>query len=141
LSFLEHALAWAEAGFSVFPCVENGKRPACDNGLNDATRDPEQIRRWWTENPSYNPAVAPARNGCFVVDEDPPLGAETLARLTKEHGTLPSTLTVRTPRGGLHHWFTGSCPSTVQKLGPKLDTRGEGGYVPGAAVNRERKEL
>lgn len=42
---------------------------------------------------------------------------------------MPDTLTIRTPRGGLHYWLQGSCPSTVQKLGPKVDTRGDGGYV------------
>jgi hypothetical protein len=128
-SLLEHALAWAEAGFAVFPCVAGGKRPACKNGLDDATLDINQITQWWTEDPLFNIGVAPARTGCFVVDSDPPLGAETLARLCKDHGLLPDTLTIRTPRGGLHHWFTGSCPSTVQGLGPKLDTRGTGGYV------------
>jgi hypothetical protein len=73
----------------------------------------------------------------FVLDVDPPLGAESLASLCKDHGPLPDTLTIRTPRGGLHYWFTGTCFSTVGKLGPKLDTRGEGGYVlvPPSVVN------
>lgn len=131
LSFLEHALAWAGAGFFVFPCLEGSKEPAISRknggrGVHDATTDPEQIRKWWAINPLFNVAVAPARSGCYVVDQDGPLGAETLARLSKDHGPLPTTLTIRTPRGpsNLHHWFQGECPSRVQGLGTKVDTRG-----------------
>jgi hypothetical protein len=133
----EAAIAWADAGFAVFPCCVGLKVPACKNGLDDATTDHDQINRWWTENPQYNVGIAPARSAMYVLDVDPPLGAETLARLTKDHGLLPDTLTIRTPRGGFHYWLLGSVRSTVQALGPKLDTRGEGGYVlvPPSIVN------
>lgn len=137
LSFLEHALAWAEAGFYCFPCKPGAKKPITPNGVHDATTDPNQIREWWTANPDANIAVAPARSGCYAVDVDPPLGLASLETLITEHGALPATLAVRTPRGGLHYWFQGDCPSSVQKLGPKLDTRGRGGYVlvPPSIVN------
>jgi len=135
----EAAIAWAEAGFAVFPCSPNLKTPATEHGLDDATTDLDQIDRWWTTNPSYNIGVSPARSAMYVLDQDGPLGAETLAKLQKDHGPLPDTLTIRTPRGPshLHYWFTGEFPSTVQKLGPKLDTRGVGGYVlvPPSIVN------
>lgn len=126
----EAARAWAQAGFFVFPCIPNGKRPATEHGLDDATTDLNTIDRWWFQA-DYNIGVSPSRTGMFVVDQDGPLGAETLASLCAEHGALPNTLTVRTPRGPahLHHWFVGDCASTVQRLGPKLDTRGQGGYV------------
>lgn len=73
----------------------------------------------------------------FVLDVDPPLGVASLEALTRDHGALPDTLLIRTPRGGLHYWFAGSCPSSVSRIGPKLDTRGDGGYVlvPPSAVN------
>lgn len=134
----EAARAWAQAGFAVFPCSAGTKLPtAGSKGLDDATTDLAQIDRWWSTDPSFNVGVAPARTGMFVLDVDPPLGAETLARLTAENGALPDTLTIKTPRGGLHHWFTGDIPSSVQKLGAKLDTRGRGGYVlvPPSIVN------
>ncbi len=123
------ALAWASAGFAVFPCAPNLKTPATAHGHQDATTDPEQIDRWWTANPQYNVAVAPGLSAMLVLDVDPPHGSETLDKLVAENGALPDTLTIRTPRGGLHHWFAGSCPSSVGTLGPNLDTRGEGGYV------------
>jgi hypothetical protein len=127
----EAARAWAEAGFYVFPCAPLTKRPAVENGFHQATTDAAQIDAWWSDNPNFNIGVAPARSAMFVLDQDGPLGAETIARLTTDHGLLPTTLTIRTPRGpdNLHYWFKGSCPSTVAKLGAKVDTRGEGGYV------------
>lgn len=133
----EAALAWAEAGFAVFPCAPSEKRPATSRGLNEATTDPTQIDAWWNDNPRFNIGVAPARSAMFVLDVDPPLGADTLKALEQQHGMLPSTLTIRTPRGGLHYWFQGEQRSTVQALGPKLDTRGIGGYVlvPPSIVN------
>lgn len=132
----EGALAWTASGHSVFPCLPGLKTPATPNGLNDATADPSQACRWWTEGPDSNLAVVPDRAGCYVLDVDGQAGAETLARLIAQHGPLPDTLTIKTPHG-THYWFKGSVPSTVGKLGPKLDTRGRGGYVlvPPSVVN------
>lgn len=123
------ALQWAAAGFHVFPCRVGRKEPASENGLNDATTDVARIDAWWTENPDFNVGCAPHMSGNSVLDADPPLGMDTLAELEKAHGALPKTLVITTPRGGLHLWFDGIIPSTAQKLGPKLDTRGQGGYV------------
>lgn len=133
----EAARSWASAGFAVFPCTPQAKTPATPNGLHDATTSLDQIDRWWTANPAYNIGIAPERSGMFVLDVDPPLGAKTLAALEADNGALPPTLTITTPRGGLHYWFAGSCPSTVGTLGAKLDTRGVGGYVlvPPSVVN------
>jgi hypothetical protein len=135
----EAARAWVSAGFAVFPCAPGQKVPAIagGNGLDDATTNLDQIDQWWTDNPQYNIGVSPSRSAMFALDVDPPLGADTLKALEQQHGLLPSTLTIQTPRGGLHYWFTGSCPSSVAKLGPKLDTRGVGGYVlvPPSIVN------
>lgn len=135
----EAAHAWAAAGFYVFPCTPGAKTPATAHGLKDATTNFAKIDAWWTENPSYNIGVSPAPSAMWVLDTDGPLGRETLAALEAENDALPLTLTIATPRGTdhRHHWFTGSCPSSVGKLGPKLDTRGEGGYVlvPPSTVN------
>lgn len=130
---LDAALSWASKGYYVFPCLPLSKEPATTNGFMDATTDPEIIRAWWTQNPFYNIGVSPSRSGMFVVDIDPPRGEDTLAELELQHGMLPATLCFRSPRGGRHLWFRGRCPSSVgtdrRGLGPKLDTRGHGGYV------------
>lgn len=136
----EAARSWAIAGFYVFPCLPQSKYPAISKelggrGLLDATTDLDQIDQWWNENPFYNVGISPARSAMFVLDCDGPLGVETLAALEAGNGRLPATLTIQTPRGPehLHYWFQGTCPSSVgterRGLGPKLDTRGEGGYV------------
>lgn len=122
---------WATAGYPVFPCHAGDKRPACEHGHKEATTDLAQIDRWWTENGEFNIGCAPdaCDPPCFVLDVDPPLGRDTLTALEATCGSLPATYTVVTPRGGFHYWFEGRCPSSVSKLGPKLDTRGIGGYV------------
>lgn len=130
---LQAALDWADQGYFVFPCLPDAKFPATEHGFQDATRDPAQIKTWWTENPAFNIGCAPDRSGMAVLDVDPPLGAQTLAGLELEHDLLPAGFRVTTPRGGLHLWFRGQLRSSVGTatvgLGPKLDTRGTGGYV------------
>ena len=128
-SLLDAALAWAGAGFFVFPCAPDAKTPATANGHLAATTDAEQIRAWWSANPNYNIGVVPGRSGMAVLDIDPPLGAASLARLEVTNGPLPATMTIRTPRGGLHYWFEADWPPTASKLGDKIDTRGRSSYV------------
>src|SRR5438270_285745 len=40
---------------------------------------------------------------------------------------IARSFTVRTPRGGFHHYFRGQGPTTAKAIGPGIDTRG--GYV------------
>jgi hypothetical protein len=133
--FLEAALRWAEAGFHVFAVQEGNKKPLPESGAwKDATTDPEKIRAMWLNNPNRNVACAPALNGCTVLDVDLPLGEATLNAIADaENDPVPMTFAIRTPSGGRHLWFHGVCPTSVGTdkagLGPKLDTRGTGGYV------------
>ena len=92
----------------MFPLAPASKEPlAGSHGFKDATRDVEQIRRWWTETPDANIGVATgSASGFFVVDIDPRNGGdETLRDLEAEHGPLPPTVTVKTPGGGAHYYF------------------------------------
>jgi Bifunctional DNA primase/polymerase, N-terminal/AAA domain len=122
----EAARQWAEAGFYVAPARAHSKKPAIEAWEKHASTDLNQIDRWWTENPDYNIIVVPARSNMFVLDQDGPDGAATLARLVKDHCALPDTLTIRTPSGpsNLHFWYLGECPNSVGTLGEKVDTRG-----------------
>lgn len=130
MNFLENALSYAAEGIAVFPCRPGQKEPACRGGHHSATTDPETIRVWWQENPSFNIGADPASIGCFVVDTDPPLGDAELSDLELTEGLLPATRTFRSPRGGHHYWFRGSCPCSASKIGPGIDTRGNGeGYA------------
>ena len=53
-SMRDEAVAYARAGWPIFPCKENQKKPATKHGVNEATTNLEKIEQWWEENPDYN---------------------------------------------------------------------------------------
>lgn len=129
---LEAALAYARAGWPVFPCNEMPDVPSAKKkqakaprvgsdrdanfnvipktgGLYKATRDEKQIRTWWRQWPKALIGVPTGKaSGVFVVDLDP-RGEETLAdvekRLIDAVGELPPGLRSITQSGGAHYWF------------------------------------
>lgn len=74
LSLEEAALAYAEAGWYVLPTdPANIKNPGSVVGgrwHEVSSRDPEQIRRWWSTNPNYGIALHCGRSGAVVFDLD-----------------------------------------------------------------------
>lgn len=130
------AREYAKAGIPVFPCEENGKRPACANGFKDATTDLAQIDAWWGENSCLNIGMCPHDAGWCVVDLDPPVGLQNWDAKIADNET-PETYVVETPRGGQHWYFTGDLPPTASKIAPKVDTRGLNSYVlvPPSIIN------
>jgi hypothetical protein len=73
-------------------------------------------------------------SGVWTLDVDPDNGGDdALAKLLAEHGELPATRSHRTGSGGTHYLFTYpddfEVPNTAGKLGPGLDTKGEGGCI------------
>ena len=129
------AINMIEAGYPVFPCVENGKAPACPGGFHDATCERNAIDQWWgSENPNYNIAYSPQAVGLGVVDLDGQSAIADWERLRSEH-QIPDTYEIETPRGGRHLVFTGELPQTAwapgnkRCLGEHIDTRGIGSYV------------
>lgn len=137
---LQWAQHWASLGFCVFPVYPNSKHPAIEKWQEKATCDPAVIAEWWAQRPDANIGAHPGASGHCVIDVDVKGGAggeESLAALSSELGSLPPTMTTRTPSGGLHLWFQGAGPTTASRLGPGLDTRGERGFVvmPGSSVD------
>src|SRR5262245_40835910 len=146
---LAAALAYAARGWPVFPChgmqdgqctcsgkpnCTPGKHPLTAHGFEDATTDPKQIDRWWTENPDANVAVATgACSGLIVVDEDPRHGGDlTLEDLEAQYGKLPDTVISLTGGGGKHYVFRHfgkALSSRAHAFGPGLDLKGDGGYI------------
>lgn len=111
----------------MFPCVANGKAPACENGYKDATTDITTVDAWWLQNPNFNIAICPERLGLCVVDVDP--GAAPF--------DFAPTYAVATPRAGRHFYYEGSLPPTASRIADKIDTRGQRSYVlvPPSIVN------
>ena len=166
------ALDAAVAGLFVFPVKAGSKIPAfhgetrcrgrgpCAEGHQGweqrATRDPVQIRCWWSSSTRWNVGIACGPSGLVVIDLDTrtePLpdwdgattGREVLDQLAAQHGeTLPDTYSVRTPTDGEHAYYR--MPEGLElrntqgghghSLGPLVDTRAIGGFVVGAGSIR-----
>lgn len=124
----EAAIEYARNGFPVFPCVPNGKAPACANGFRDATLDESQIDEWWSKMPMANIGTEPERTGHCVLDVEA-TGLEAWDGIQANNGHV-RTFANSTPRGGRHFWFRGSLPPRVRLFnGYDIDTRGRASYV------------
>jgi len=101
----EAALTYAAWGWHVLPVVPNGKIPATQHGVNDATTSAEQIVKWWAQNPDYNIGIAAGeRSGILVFDIDPRNGGDiSWDMFTEEHGDPPEGAMQMTAGGGIHH--------------------------------------
>lgn len=132
MTMLDYALKYAEKGWHIFPC-KTDKTPLTENGFKGATKDPEQIKRWWTEHPdaSIGLPCGPV-NGVWVLDIDMPDGPRVLQSLQEKHGRLPDTLMQKTGGGGVQYlwkWNGRQIRNSANKVGRNIDVRGEGGYV------------
>ena len=148
------ALHYAHYGIPIFPVwnpTENGgcacsrdlgcPSPAehpvgflVPRGLQDATKDPERVKEWWTLYPEANIGKPTgAWSGAVVLDVDPEKGGfESLLALVRRHDTLPWARLVHTGGDGLHLYFEHNGKYTRKsggKLGPGLKLLGDGGSV------------
>ena len=104
------ALAFAEAGFPVFPVnvfrrAERWRKvPYVADWANAATTDPDKIAEWWMQWPLAMPGLPLERCGLCVVDADRHGGADGVATLC-ELGELPPHPITTTKSGGEHHFF------------------------------------
>lgn len=131
---LQAALGYAKRGMYVFPCVENGKEPAVETGLLEATIDAAIIRRWWTDRPKLNVGLSCGPSGITAIDIDPRHGGDaTFEGLRAELGAAAfDTASQATPSGGSHYLYrapTEPPRNSAGKIGPGIDVRGAGGYI------------
>jgi hypothetical protein len=140
LSTLHEAIRCAELGYHVFPCAPGTKVPLTPHGFQDATTDVARIEAWWKQRPEVN--VAMPTVGLLVVDVDGPDNPwpgdpDKVMDLSRGPVSL-------TPRGGRHFIFRQppgkSWGNTAGKIAPKVDTRGNGGYIvlPPSVVGGKR---
>ncbi len=141
-NLLACALDYASWGLYVFPLAPGTKVPLKGSrGLHDATRDPEQIKRWWGERPTANIGVNCGISGLVVLDADGAEGRDSIARLAEERKHLPITPTAFTPGKasdgqrrvpGSHRYYRGTLPSGKLKNYPGLELKSIGGYIMAA---------
>lgn len=109
-------------GWSLTPL--NGKRPKLKGWQKLGPPSLAEVERWSAEG---NLGVRTGSvSGLVVIDDDTPdqSAAERLG--------LPPTVTAITGGGGRHYYFAVpevELRSSVRKLGPGIDVRGEGGQV------------
>jgi hypothetical protein len=138
---LEHALAYAELGWPVFPLAPRTKVPAIakrdgGRGVHDATIDLDRIQAWWERWPDANIGLA-AGAAFWVLDVDydgweatGPDGGDSFALLTKRYGRLPPTVQQLTGGGGWQYlWAPDERIGNGVGFLPGLDTRAAGGYI------------
>jgi Bifunctional DNA primase/polymerase, N-terminal/AAA domain len=112
----------------VFPC-DNDKTPLTANGFKDASADPKTIEAWSKKYPHALIGV-PTGERFVVIDID--LQHEDARQWYEENKSrLPLTRTHVTRSGGRHLLFKPNpgIGCSAGKLGPHIDTRGNGGYV------------
>lgn len=143
---LDYALAYADIGWSVFPCFNigddgkcscgnescksGGKHPisaAAPKGQNSATTDKDIITKWWTEYPEANIAVYLAGSGLMAVDIDPRSGGDwTIEDLESIHGPIESEVLALTGGGGEHRVFIKPEGALAGTLGKGIDLKANG---------------
>lgn len=134
-SLLPFALDYASRyGWAVHP-VNRKKMPTTEHGRDDATRDEATIQHYFRNGAQLGVATGP-ESRLFVLDVDvkPEKGIDgriALAALEAQHGPLPHTPRQRTGSGGEQYLFryVDGLKNSQSKLGPGLDTRGQGGYI------------
>lgn len=150
---LSLALKYARYGLHVLPvygftkdgycaceagkdCKRPGKHPRTRNGVQDATTDPSQIKKWWEKWPYANIGLAAGKvSDIIVLDIDPRHnGTKTLEELEATLGPLPRTMTSHTGGGGEHQFFKYP-PFKVKSdtagkvFGPGVDLISDGSFV------------
>lgn len=162
---LRAALYYAKRGWPVLPlhyptpkrcscgkrdCSSVGKHPRSKRGSKDATTDIEQIKKWWRLYPKGNVGILMGKISSKVaLDVDSGNGGdESLKKLERKYGKLPTTVESITGGGGRHIFFSypknGLLIKNKAGLGeqyPGLDIRGEGGYVVAPPSKHQSGEI
>lgn len=100
----------ADAHPDTTTCTAHPDGYARCHGLWGATRNPDVIRTWWTENPHANIGINCGASGIACVDTDikhhqGKTGDKSIAALENKHGAFPLGPRATTASGGWHWVF------------------------------------
>src|SRR5699024_35846 len=113
--------------------VPGGKNPITEHGYKDASKDREQIIKWWTDSPNANIGIPTGHiNGFFCLDIDPRNGGHLeLEELEDTYGSLPDTVEAETGRrdGGRHILFKQHEPLKKTVIGSGIDVQADSVYI------------
>ncbi|WP_207647317.1 bifunctional DNA primase/polymerase [Parasporobacterium paucivorans] len=138
---MKFALSYIEQGFSIVPLESRSKsRFLTEHGFNDASKDREQVIKWFQRWPNANIAIATGEKskGLIVLDFDlkPDLdinGLDYLREWERQNGELPPTIEVISASGGTHLYYQSDLVvDSTQGLFDStsgVDIRGEGGCI------------
>jgi len=131
---MDAALAYAKAGWKIFPCRANGytdkkgavyapKSPLTAHWKEDATTDEAQIRAWWSEHPNAAIAMPMGQNCTVAIDCDideatgEMAGEEELFKLLSgEKDFVLATAWQTTPSGGCQILFAVSDEAKLKRI-------------------------
>jgi hypothetical protein len=128
---LNAAIELADRGLSVFPLAPRTKIPRRGSrGLNDATRDIDQIHEWWTTDSQANIGVRTVELAVVDLDLYQPKSGESWDRLLNSvhPESFSNTWVSHTGRGGKHYWY---------KLADSEDRYLKSGYASCLPLNGE----
>lgn len=118
-------------GARLFPVQPGDKVPALSYGWQvRATDDAATLAQWESQMEGLNWGIPAGPNGYLIFDIDPQ-GLSAWEAMQEASPALREAVrrsfTVKTPRGGFHHYFIGEGPTTASAIAPGIDTRG--GYL------------
>lgn len=127
------AQIYAAKNWAVFPLMPNRMKPATKGGVKDATTDPDQIQKWWQENPDYNIGIATGKPSgliVFNVNGNDWRKAEWEACI-EEAGPFPDGLRQLTPNGGCQYMcaFDPALVVNLQKVPVGVGVLSDGEYI------------
>jgi hypothetical protein len=128
-TMLAKALALARQGLPIFTCRCIDKRPLTQNGFKDASADPDIVHRWWQRWPRAYIGVPTGEK--FVVIDCDLQHLDAMRWLEDNRPRIPTTRVHLTKSGGRHLLFkpNSDVACTTSRVGPHIDTRGQGGYI------------
>jgi RecA-family ATPase len=134
---LRTAIEYARKGWFVFPLKPKTSFPFKGFKWKEKSTNNEELIKRVGESEKYlgcNWALDCGKSNVFVLDVDCKKGKKGFESLA-ELPAFESNLSVQTPSGGKHFYFRGAGPTSADKLGDGLDTRGVGGYavLPGSS--------